>query len=280
MDRILVGTTTKADRLLVAGLVDLQPVLDALQGSVLIVGGLMTRLWLHAHPIGLPARATADVDLGIDRRRLQLAATSRVVKPLLEKHGFDPGGGGAGEPFRFAKEFTGGQKLVVDLLVAPGASRSEPPLLEKDLTSLAAPGLAYALLRGVYVMPVDFFDDGETRSFDLPLPHLDAAFVMKAELTRSGMRSRADRRRTDTVDAMSLAASCLDRPDSMKALKSHRTRSDVRGALRWIGESFGDPKTAAARRVEEHFRQEFGRAGSGEWAVDVARRFVATIGST
>lgn len=48
MDRILVGTTTKADRLLVAGLVDLQPVFNALQGSVLIVGGLMTRLWLHA----------------------------------------------------------------------------------------------------------------------------------------------------------------------------------------------------------------------------------------
>lgn len=280
MDRIFVGTTTKADRLLLAGLVDLQPVFNALQGSVLIVGGLMTKLWLHAQPIGLPARATADVDLGIDRRRLQLAATSKVIRPLLEKHGFDAGGGQPGEPFRFSKEFTGGQKLLVDLLVASGASRSEPPLLEKDLTSLAAPGLAYAFLRGVYVMPVDFFDDGETSGFDLPLPHLDAAFVMKAELTRSGMRSRADRRRTDTVDAMSLAASCLDRPDCMEALKTHRTRSDVRGALRWIAESFGGPKTAAARRVEEHFRQEFGRAGSGEWAVDVARRFVATLDST
>jgi hypothetical protein len=242
MDRIVIGVTTKADRVLVAGLTELTPVFDALQGGVLIVGGLMTRVWLHAHPIGLPVRATADVDLGIDRRSLQLAATSRVIGPLLEEQGFKPGGGAPDEPFRFYKKVAGDEKVVVDLLVAPGASRHEPPVLEQDLTSLAAPGLAYAILRGVRMMHVDFYDEGDVTSFDLPLPHVDAAFVMKAELTRSGVRTRADRRRTDTVDAVSLAAACLNNAESIDALRGHRKRSDVRGARRWMAESFGDPR--------------------------------------
>lgn len=274
MAKAVIGTTTTADLLVVEGLRDLSPVLDRLSGSVLIVGGLMVRAWLHAHPIGLPVRATADIDLGVDKRRLQLRASSSVVAPLLQQHGFDPARTDGGGPFRFSKTLSNGE-LLVDLLVAPGASRSDPPLLEKGITSVAAPGLAYALTRGPCALTCEFVAKrgSEVAKFDLPLAHLDAAFVMKAELSRSGQRVRADRRRADTVDAVMLAAACLESDDAVETLRKNGTRRDVGRAVAWLRTSFRDARTAEARRVERHFQDELGRTGMSEWAVDVAARF-------
>lgn len=274
MARAVIGAAKRPDLVVVEGLRDLLPVLDRLAGSVLIVGGLMVRLWLHAHPIGLPVRSTADIDLGIDRRRLQLAPSSSVVAPLLRKQGFGPAGAEAGGPFRFSKRLPHGE-LLVDLLVAPGASRSDPPVLEKGVTSLAAPGLAYALERGTCAMTCEFLDRSGAvlATLDLPLAHLDAAFVMKAALSLSGQRVRVDRRRTDTVDAVMLAAACLARPGAVDVLRRNRARRDVGRAVGWLRASFRDVKTAEARRVERHFEDELGRTGMAEWAVDVAARF-------
>ena len=42
-----IGVTGPADRLLVAGLREISPILDELDPAVLVVGGLMGRLWLH-----------------------------------------------------------------------------------------------------------------------------------------------------------------------------------------------------------------------------------------
>lgn len=142
-ERAAIGVTGPADRLLATGLNDLRPVLEGLRGHVLVVGGLMAGVWLHLRPVGdIPARATADIDLGIDRRGLRLTADSVRVQPLLEDREYTPLGGDDG--FRFRKEFGPGETLLVDVFIAKGASRARPPLLERGLATLAAPGLTYA----------------------------------------------------------------------------------------------------------------------------------------
>jgi hypothetical protein len=272
MLRCEIDVRSGADRLLYEGLPLLAPVLDELGDGALLIGGLATAVWLTARPVGLPVRATRDIDLGIDRRALGITRERTPVKPLLRKHEFDPGY--AGEEFRFARKTSAGT-FVVDLLVAPGASRARPPIVEPGLSSLAAPGLAYAFLRGP--VPLELvLTQAEPRVFALRTIHLDAAFVMKASLVASGERPRADRRTTDTVDAVMLAAACTAEPDAMAQLAAHGRRSDVTAALAWIKSQFGSPRSAASRRVSEHVGSDNG----GLWAVDVARRFDEALDRT
>jgi hypothetical protein len=186
MLRCEIPVKSDADHLLYEGLPPLMPVLDELGEGALLIGGLATMAWLAARPVGLPIRATRDVDLGIDRAILGLRGDRAIVGKLLRAHGFKPGY--AEEAFRFARETPAGV-FVVDLLVAPGASRAEPPILEPGLPSLAAPGLAYAMLRGATPLELNLIGD-EQRSFALQTVKLDAAFVLKAALTASGARQR------------------------------------------------------------------------------------------
>lgn len=144
MPTLRIDVTGPADRLLFEGLPHLQPMIDDLGDGAMLIGGLAATAWVGASDIGLPMRATRDVDLGIDRRGLGLSANRRKVVPLLREQGFESLGGDA--QFRFVKETAAGEFLV-DLLVAPGSSRADPPILEEGLTTLSAPGLAYAILR-------------------------------------------------------------------------------------------------------------------------------------
>lgn len=105
-----------ADRLLYEGLPLLRPVLEELGEKALLIGGLATAAWLTARPVGLPARATRDVDLGIDHVALGISRNRARIQPLLREHEFEPGY--RGEGFRFARETNEGP-FVVDLLVAP-----------------------------------------------------------------------------------------------------------------------------------------------------------------
>jgi hypothetical protein len=275
MDLPPIGVTGPADRRLVAGLHEIGPILDELEPAVLVVGGLMGRLWLHAVPIEIPARPTADIDLGIDRRRLQLAAESRVVGPLLDRLGFK--GGYAGEPFRYAKTIDGVGEILLDIVVPPGTSRENPPLVERGLETVAAPGLAYAVLRRPVTVNVSFVDDGRHADFRLPIPTVDAALVLKAALVESGVRRRPDRVRSDSVDAIALAAACVKRPDALHALHDHRRRSDVRKSVRWLADAFRSPTAIGSRRVETHFQHEGYGAGGGRWAAEVAGAFGAAL---
>jgi len=196
MPRAVIAVDSDADRVLAAALTDLGPVLAELRGSVLVLGGLMQRIWLELRPVeGTAARATADVDLGIDRKSLRLTATSERVGPLLKQTGYRPLPGEDG--FRFEKKLERGSMLV-DLFVAKGASRNEPPLLERGIETLAAPGLAYALTRPAVMVELELVDGSGSTVVDLPLPSLDAAFVLKAALVESGVRLRPDRRERDT----------------------------------------------------------------------------------
>lgn len=269
MHSIVIRIEGKADRLLVKGLKEIEPVLDALRGSVVLIGGLMVRIWLNAQPPELPVRATADIDLGVDRRSLRLASSSQKVAPLLKDRGFEPGAVDPEELFRFGKELEG-ETLVVDVLVAPGSSREEPPLLEQGISTLAAPGLAYALLRGIRHVDVEFDDGSQVADLTLPLPTLDAAFVLKAALAESGVRRRADRRRVDTVDSLLLAAALLEKADDLAILREHQRRSDVRKALRWLNTSFSKRDSVGSARVAEYFSGEFGIEIDRDYGVRIA----------
>jgi hypothetical protein len=273
MPDLRIEVSGPADRLMFEGLPHLQPVIDELADGAMLIGGLAATAWIGASNIGLPMRATRDVDLGIDRRGLRLSANRRKVVPLLQKHGFESLGGDA--QFRFVRKTAAGEFLV-DLLVAPGSSRADPPILKADLTALSAPGLAYAILRRPQSLSLTITHEETDRRFKLPILALDSAFVMKAVLT-AGRRLRPGRRITDTTDAVMLAAACAEQKAGIASLHKHRRRRDVREAIRWMTESFETERTAAARRVERHFESELGQPGGAAWAVGVSRRFQRSL---
>ena len=270
--------TGPADRLLVAALHEIAPLIDELRSGVLLIGGLMTRLWLHGTPETAPVRPTADVDLGIDRGALHLHGDRRRVDPALRRLGFAPGHGD--EPFRYSKTVDGVGQVIVDVLVAPGSSREDPPVVEAGLQSLAAPGLAYAIQRRSVDFEGEFVDGATSRPFNLPLPTADAAFVLKAALVAKGARTRPDRVLTDTVDALAMAAVCLQYPEALAALRVNRGRSDVRASLAWLADAFRSLTAIGARRVEDHYREEGLGAGMGEWASNVAAQLIDLAGPT
>jgi len=82
---------TPADQLLYEGLPLLAPALEKLDSGALLVGGLAVAAWIAEHPIGFPARATRDIDLGIDRQALRIGRDQQVVGPLLRALDFQPG---------------------------------------------------------------------------------------------------------------------------------------------------------------------------------------------
>ena len=269
MERAEIRVRSDADRLVMDCVRELRPLFERLRGSVVVVGGLMTRVWFHARPIPeIVPRATIDVDLGVDRKRLGIASESELVRPLLNDADFYQQS--PQYSFRFSKKVGAQRELLVDVLVAPGASRLEPPMLEKGVPTIEAPGLAYALLRGPTELSVEFVAESEHLNSVLPLPHIDAAFVLKGALMAQG--SRFERRTIDTVDAITLAALCANDREAVQCLASHRRRSDVKRALGWLESGFTDQRSAAAGRAEDHFG-----VGMGAWSVRVAQRLLDAV---
>jgi hypothetical protein len=260
--RYEIEVVSDADRVLYEGLPSLQPVLDRLGPSARLIGGLAGAAWLAERPVGVPIRATRDVDLGIDRVGVGITRARTVVGPLLAAHDFASGFGG--EPFRFWRETERGA-FVVDLLVARGASRETPPVVEEGIESLAAPGLRYALGRDAVPLELVLRAE-ETRSFNMYTIPLDAAFVMKAALVVSGVRTRPDQRVGDTADAVMLAAACAKDPEAVTQLREARDRGEAKTAIRWITARFGNARTAEAQRMGRYFGGDDG----ARWAVAVA----------
>lgn len=274
MPKLVFNVVSPADRLLLAGLSCLQPVLNELGDGVMLIGGVAVSAWLQARPVGLPVRATRDVDLGINPRALGLTASRRRVKPLLERHGFVQRPGD--EPFRFTRDTEEGAFLV-DLLLPKGASRAHPPVIEAGLDSVAAPGLAYAIRRGAEMLDLTCNSDDAERTFHLPIATLDAMLVMKATLAQAEVRMQQERRIADTVDAVMLTAACAEDPVSLRALRRHRRSSEPAGALKWLAASFDARNTRHARRVERYFEHEYDRPDGAEWAVGTVARFFSSL---
>ena len=247
----------------------LQPVLDALGSGALVIGGLVSAAWLSTRPVGLPVRATRDVDLGINRVALGVRKDHAPIRPLLVKHGFQPGFGG--EEFRFFCEIDQ-HPFVVDLLLPSGASRAKPPEVERGIATLEAPGLRYAIDRGPVPM------EARTRGGrDATLRH--ARHHAGRRLRHEGRPGRqrcahpARQRVVDTADAIMLAAACAADQDAMAALVAKRRSGGPKKAIRWITESFASEGAAAARRMVDHIGEPAGAA----WAVAAAAQFEAQL---
>jgi hypothetical protein len=193
---------------------------------------------------------------------------SRKVVPLLEQLEYTPMDG-VEERFRFAKRLPAGT-AIVDLLIPKGASRDRPPVLEQGVTTLEAPGLVYALTRGAVDAELRFVDGQTVTDVQVPLPTLDAAFVLKGALMASGVRTRADRVSRDTVDALTLGLACASDDEALGALAEHRSNREARKAIHWIRTSFDEPNSRAGRRVQAYLMEEQGVAQGGEWAVRTA----------
>jgi hypothetical protein len=277
MPEFVINVASEADRLLLAGLPHLDAILEKTRDGVLVIGGLATAAWLHSSEVDLPIRPTRDVDLGISRGALRLTSTTQTLRPLLAEHGFQNRTGG--ESFRFVRQTDAGAFLL-DLLLPKGASRDQPPLIEAGLDSIEAPGLAYAIARGPAHLALTLRDGDRAHAFDLPIATLDAMLVMKATLVADGARLKRDRRIIDTTDAVMLAAACTNDVESLRALQANRRRSEVRRAIAWLSDAFTDERSAAARRIEQHFTHELGRVGGAGWAVRAAGRLIAALNAS
>lgn len=276
MDRAVIAVTSDADRVLAAALGDLGPVLTELRGSVLVVGGLMQRIWLELRPVeGIAPRATADVDLGIDRKSLQLTASSERVGPLLTERVQTACGRGR-LPLREGtrarvddRRLVRGQGGLSRRAADPGEGDRDPGGARLGVRPDQADGHGgVGARRGT----------GST-VVEVPLPSLDAAFVLKAALVASGVRLRPDRRERDTVDAVMLAAVCASDSAAVHALAEGSGRSEVKRALALLREGLGRADRAAARRVVGYLQRERGVAPEigAEWVVQVAARLAGMV---
>jgi hypothetical protein len=152
---------------------------------------------------------------------------------------------------------------------AKGASREEPPDPEKGVVTLAAPGLTYALTRHPYFADVEFVDEDTTTALELPLPTVDAAFVLKGALVESGVRTRPDRRRRDRVDAIMLAAACLTDDEALEALRRAQNK-EARRALRWLAQRVTHAESSVAQAIGDYLHDQHDLAGGADWAVEIA----------
>jgi hypothetical protein len=104
---------------------------------------------------------------------------------------------------------------------------------------------------------------------ELPLPTLDAAFVLKGALVESGVRTRPDRRRRDRVDAIMLAAACLTDDEALEALRQVPNK-EARRALRWLAERVTHAESPVAEAIGGYLHDEHGLPGGADWAVEIA----------
>ncbi|KMV15993.1 hypothetical protein ACT17_22710 [Mycolicibacterium conceptionense] len=129
-----------------------------------VIGGQMVRLLRHVYADpGIP-RVSADADAGIDVS----VASSGAFHEALTRQGYTPDSGN-----RYVRG-----DLAVDLLVpASGTSRT------KELGGRAfdaAPGLTLALAAAhIEVEVTARMQAGNTMNFTVPVPDVEAAFVMK-----------------------------------------------------------------------------------------------------
>lgn len=159
---------------------------DAVQATadlpdVRIVGGHMAGLLLAAFPVGdLAARRTNDADAGVSTE----VAGTQIVHERLVAADYEPEGGN-----RLVK----GDRAI-DLLVPSLDGRFHPTIIEGRAYD-ATPGLALALSGDPIVIDLSVvYLDGREDRFDVRVPPLEAAVVLKAgaSVTRSAAKDITD----------------------------------------------------------------------------------------
>jgi hypothetical protein len=129
-----------------------------------IIGGHMVRLLRHVYNVpGMP-RLTSDADAGIDVN----VAAEGGFHDQLTRLGYTPESG---------NRYVRGDQ-VVDLLVPAEAKPGTRIIGERPFDG--APGLRLALaLNPIRVAVTARLTDGDTIGFEVPVPDVEAAFVLK-----------------------------------------------------------------------------------------------------
>lgn len=218
----------------------------------LIVGGWMVRLWVRSVPDSLDERLTVDVDLALLRSREERVVD---VPDKLRAAAFLP----QEEPFRFVRK----DGARIDLLVPPGASRSEPPRIGKQEVFEAA-GLRFS-----FELPAEKFTVRlRSQTVTVKTPALAGALVAKA--VALGLR-RPRGAQADAVDVGSLLAVVEAEPSpAIEHLAEHRRRSDVREAVRVIRRDFRSLDSSGASWVNraKSQREALRAVSRAQWLLD------------
>jgi hypothetical protein len=148
-----------------------------------VIGGHMVRLLRHVYNVPGAPRLTADADTGID---VNVASNERLHDQLT-RLGYTPECG---------NRYVRGEQAI-DLLVPAGATPGKQIIGDRAFDG--APGLRLALaLNPIRVAVSARLTDGGMISFEIPVPDIEAAFVLKM-LARTVRTSKSDLQDIETL---------------------------------------------------------------------------------
>ncbi|WP_435738642.1 hypothetical protein V5D56_08665 [Cellulosimicrobium sp. PMB13] len=145
----------------------------ARRGQYRLVGGIAITLLVHHHGAEslVPARETADADMGV---ALDVLGDDRLLNALLTI------GYVQREGNRFVRDVDE-RRLVIDVLAPSYVGRLEPNQQTAAMVVDAVPGLLDALRVDAVVQPITaVLSDGATLEFEVALPDVRAALILKA----------------------------------------------------------------------------------------------------
>ncbi len=138
MNALVLLSTSQAQDAGYTALVDIATVTDRLGADYRLIGGHMVSLLVALHQVtGVPARETADADLGA---QFSVVADPRLVANLQTLGYVRPGASN-----RFVRPLADGLDATIDVLAPSYTGRHEPNQPHGDLVVDEIPGLGYAL---------------------------------------------------------------------------------------------------------------------------------------
>lgn len=138
MNELVLLSTSRAQDAGYAALADVATVTDRIGADYRLVGGHMVSVLVALHQVtGVPARETADADLGA---QFCVVADPRLVATLQELGYTRPGASN-----RFVRPLPDGLEATIDVLAPSYTGRHEPNQPHGDLVVDEVPGLGYAL---------------------------------------------------------------------------------------------------------------------------------------
>lgn len=218
-----------------------------------IVGGWMVRGWAELSGSEVFARQTIDADLELLPNKA--VERSRRVPQRLRDAGLAP----ADEPFRFRGE----DGARVDLLVAPGSSRHDPPRLGgQEVFEVEGSRLAFTL------PPERVVVRRGAEKCTIQIPRLAAALVIKAILVAKGRRLRV---RDDAQDVAALLRAVRNEPEPVVSdLIANARGSEVKRARRALKQILSDERARAAEWISQELgsRASLTAIADARWLAD------------
>lgn len=222
------------------GMRALQDVATVADGvEYLVIGGHMVRLLRHIYNVPGTPRTTSDVDTGIS---VDVASTGNLHDRLLA----------LGYHAERGNRYERGQQAV-DLLVPTAATPGVQIIGERAFDG--APGLRVALaLPPIQVSVAARLTTGDLIEFEVPVPDVEAAFVLKM-LVRTVRDTQRDLQDIETL--LEIVASQPDyRASPWQMDNPNITKAGERGdAARVAGQMISSPPTTVPARVRALLRR-------------------------